>query len=233
MAREEFIDSLRFASQMLPPPKVNSGQGAESDAHLSSALHFADLWLTPRSVEGFDPADFADWPRKEREELAREVAAFLEIARRVQANKPATKTQSKQARKHLERAIQIVRPHLLHEWLEAQEKMLKEATAAARARGWYVERDEKEVLESLLGTYNAPRLRIRTRDQEVVLDPIARFGSGRQGVVDLVVMPTYEMVYLVTFKDGRWQIVSPRGRLHRRPFSQTTLANSIAKLPHP
>jgi hypothetical protein len=203
------------------------------DTYLSSTLHSADLWLTPKSVEGLDPADFADWPQKEREELAEEVAAFLEIARQVAGNKPATRTQSKQARKRLERVIRIVRPHLLHEWLAAQENMLKEAAAAAKARDWYVEKDEKEVLESLLGTYKAPRLRIRTPDKEVLLDPIARFGSGGQGVVDLVVMPTYEMVYLVTFKHGRWQILSPRGRLHRRPFSRKTLVNSIDRLPHP
>lgn len=216
---------------MLPLPKGNSGQGPKSDTYLSSPPQFPDLWLTPKSVEGFDPADFGDWPRKEREELANKVAAFLDIATRVGADKPATKTQSKQARRQLKGIIAIVRPRLLNEWLEAQEEMLEEATAAAKSKDWYVEKDEKEVLESLLGTYKAPRLRIRTPDREVVLDPVARFGSGRQGVVDLLVMPTYEMVYLVAFKDGRWQIVSPRGRLHRRPFSRKTLVNSIAKLP--
>lgn len=233
MAREQFIDNLRFASRMLPPPQVRSDLGHSADEYLSSTLRTADLWLTPKSLEGFDRADFADLPKKALDELADSVKAFLEIAQQVPANKPATKTQSKQARKHLERVISIVGPHLLREWIGAQQEMVKEATAAAKARGWYVERDEKEVLESLLGTYKAPRLRIRTPNKEVVLDPVARFGSGSQGVVDLVVMPTYETVYLVAFKDGHWNIVSPRKRLHTRPFNQATLLTSIAKLSHP
>src|SRR5437870_6339177 len=113
--------------------------------------------------------------------------------------------------------MKIVRDRLLPEWLEAQEKMLEEATAAAKAKGWYVEKDEKQIEESLLGTYKAPRLLIRTWEKEVMLSPVARFGSERQGVVDLKVSPTYERAYSVTFKDGRWLIVSLRGKQHKRP----------------
>jgi hypothetical protein len=189
-----------------------------------------DPWLTPLSVEGFDPADFAEWPKKERERLEREVDAFLAITREVPPNEPAPKAQKKQARKHLEGAIKIVRDHLLPEWLDAQEKMLEEATAAANAKGWYVEKDEKQIEESLLGTYKAPRLLIRTWEKEMMLSPIARFCAGRQGVVDLRVSPRYETAYFVTFKDGRWQIVSSRGNLHKRPFTKDTFASTITKL---
>jgi hypothetical protein len=230
MAREEFIDNLRRASRLLPPPGVSSHQGAQTDAMLSARLHAADLWLTPKYVEGFDPADFADWPRAQREELAKEVAAFRTVAEQVSSAKPATKAQSQQARRHLEQVIKLVRHHLLHEWLNAQQQMMEEATEAAKAKGWHVDQDEKEILESLLGIYQAPRLRIRTQDKEVILDPIARFGSGRQGVVDLVVMPTYETAYMVTYKGNHWYIVSPHGSQHSRPFNRTTLVNTITKL---
>ena len=74
-------------------------------------------------------------------------------------NKPAPKAISAQARKHLEAIIEIVGHRLLNEWLEAQEQMVEEAMAAAKERGWYVEKDEKELHESLLGAYSAPRLR--------------------------------------------------------------------------
>lgn len=217
---------------MLPSSIGGAKQEPRTAADLSSVLHAGDLWLTPKSVDGFDPVEFADWPKKQREELAKVVRAFLAVAKKIPTTKPAPKAVSGEARKYLERAIQIVRQQLLHEWLEAQKKMVEEATAAAKKAGWHVEKDEKELLESLLGTYKSPRLRIRTRDQEVVLDPIARFGSGRQGVVDLVVMPTYETMYLVTFKNGQWQIVSPRGTLHRRPFNETTLVNTITQISH-
>lgn len=231
MAREQFIDSLRLASRMLGAPRVSSEQGGPTDVFLASRLQNADLWLTTKCVEGFDPADFPDLSREEREELENEVAAFSAIAEKVAPNAAATKQQSGRARKHLERAIQIVGSSLLREWIEAQNRMLNEAIAAAKEKGWYFQEDQKELLESLLGSYHAPRLRIRTADKEVVLDPVARFGSGRQGVVDLVTMPTYETAYLVTFKNGQWRIVSPHGSASSRPFTQTTLVNTIARLP--
>jgi hypothetical protein len=216
---------------MLPPPTVGSGRGWKYDAYIGSSLHSADLWLTPKAVEGFDSEDFSDWPTKDQERLAKEVAAFVDLAREVQPNEPAPRAKSARARKHLEGAIEVVGHRLLKEWLEAQAQMVEEATAAAREKSWYVEKDDKEVRETLLGTYMAPRLRIRTPLKEVVLDPIARFGSGRQGVVDLVVLPTYETAYYVTLKEGRWQIVSPKGSLNRRPFNRQTLVNTINKLP--
>jgi hypothetical protein len=229
MARERFIDSLRLASRALSQPKVSSGHDPQTDAYISM-LYSPNLWLTPKSVEGFDPTDFSDWPKNESEQLAQQVGAFLAVAQRFPANAAPTKSETKQGRKHLKRIIQIVRQRLLHEWLDAQNEMIKEAAAAAQTKGWYVEKDHKEILESLLGSYKAPRLRIRAPDQEVVLDPIARFGTGRRGIVDLVAGPTYETMYLVTFKDGHWRIISPRGTLHSRPFTQTTLVNTITSL---
>ncbi len=223
MAREDFFDSLRAADRMLSPIKENWPWGR-------TTRFSADPWLDPLSVAGFDPADFADWPKPDREKLEREVEAFLAIAREVPPNEPAPRDQSKRARKHLESAIKIVRGQLLPEWLEAQEKMLEEAAAAAKAKGWYVEKDEKQIEEGLLGTYKAPRLLIRHWEKEVMLSPVARFCAGRQGVVDLKVSPTYETAYFVTFKDGRWQIVSLHGRQHKRPFTRDTFASTITKL---
>jgi hypothetical protein len=231
MAREEFIDSLRFASRMLSPPRVSYGRTSATGTLVSGLLDSADLWLTPKAVEGFDPDDFADWPVQDREKLAEHVAAFVEFAQSVPADKPVTKSQAKQAHRHLDAILKIVRQRMLPEWIKAQENMLKEAAEAAEAQGWYVERDEKEVSESLLGTYKAPRLRIKSLDREVVLNPIACFGSGRQGIVDLVVLPTYETAYYVLFKNGRWNIASSQGTFHRRPFNRKTLINTINRLP--
>jgi hypothetical protein len=227
MAREEFIDNLRHASRLL----ASSGNGGTFGHYSGSALHSSDPWLTPKAVEGFDRKDFSDWPRKDVDSLARDVSAFVDLEKEIPTNVIALKVRSKNARNHLEGIIEIVGQRLLNEWLEAQEQMVKEATAAAQENGWYVEKDEKKLRETLLGAYRAPRLRIRTPLKEVVLDPIARFGSGRQGVVDLVVMPTYDTAYLVTLKEGRWHIVSPEGTLKRRPFNRKTLVNTINKVP--
>jgi hypothetical protein len=222
MAREDFFDSLRLADKMFVPVKV---------IWPGSKVTFfqGDPWLTPLSVEGFDPADFADWPKEEREKLKAEVDAFLAIAGKVSPKEPAPKALAKQARKHLGATMKIVRNRVLPEWLDAQEKMIQEAAEAAKAKGWYVEKDEMELEESLLGTYKAPSLLIRTWDREVRLMPVARFCAGRQGAVDLKVSPTYEREYSVTFKDGRWQIVSLRGKQNKRPFNRDTFGNTISK----
>src|SRR5688500_9071092 len=99
MAIDKFIDSLRLASRSLLPPRVVSGQGAKVDDYFARSLHQTDLWLTKKSVDGFDPADFNGWPSKDQRELAREVEAFLRIAEGVTADQPAKKSQSVEARK--------------------------------------------------------------------------------------------------------------------------------------
>ncbi len=231
MARDDFFDNLRLAHQFLIAPRVNSGQGRASDAHLAARIHSSDLWLTPKSVEGFDESDFKDWPVAERQKLAKEVAAFLGAARSVVANEPATKAQSRIARKHLDGIIRIVGGRLQNQWVDDITEMEKVAVAAANGKNWHLEQDEKEVSESLLGMYKAPRLRIRTPDHEIMLVPIVRFGSGRQGVVDLMVLPSYEREYVVVLKGDEWQIVSLNGRQFRRPFNQRTLVNTIQNLP--
>lgn len=232
MSREEFYDSLRNASRMLAPPAVRSDQGAGHGRRIAAILHSADIWLTPKSVEAYEANDFSDWPVSVRKSLQEAVGAFLVVAEQVPADKPATRTQSRMARKHLETVIELVRGQLLKEWLDALEKLMVEATEAAKTKGWYVDQDNKKIIESLLGVYEAPRLRIRNLDFEVVLDPIACFGSGRQGVVDLVVLPTFETAYLITFKNGRWEIVSTQGAFNSRPFSGLKLVNTITKLTH-
>ena len=155
MVREEFIDNLWHASRLLPPPKVSSGQSRIHDSYFGPVLHSADLWLTPRAVEGFDRKDFADLPPKEQAKLTTKVAAFVDLAKQVEPDRSAPKSISTQARKHLEGIIEIVGHHVLNEWLEAQEHMVEEATAAAKERGWYVEKDEKKLRETLLGEYSA------------------------------------------------------------------------------
>ena len=229
MARDDFINNLRMASSELGPMTVESDQGPELNAYYSRMLRSADLWLTYKSVEGFGLADFPELQQKQRQQLVDEVNAFLAIAKEVPADKPASKEQSDDARTHLLRIIEIVGGVLRTEWLSAQQHVIKEASDAAEAHGWYVKLDQKTLIENLLGKYKAPRLLITTENnRQILLDPIARFGSGRQGIVNLVVMPSFDTRYMLTFKDNGWSIISRSGSHHRRPFNQMTLVNSIS-----
>jgi hypothetical protein len=226
MARQDFINNLRTAARLLEPPLATPEQGARA-----LLLDRAELWLTPKSVADYSLEDFTDWPKAKRAALDEAVRAFLALASTVPPKQPTPKSVSRQARKHLERAIELVRTEVVEDWLEAQNELMADAQRAAAAKGWFSELDQKEMKDSLLGRYRAPRLRIRTLDREVVLDPVTRFGSGGQGIVDLVVLPTYETAYLVMFKDGAWRIVSPRGRMHARRFTPKTLVSTINRLP--
>ena len=231
MAREEFITNLWVAARSLPAPQVRGDRGPGFDSALAAIFESADLWLTKQSVEGFDPTDFADLPEHVRETLSREVAAFLAVAEHVPPKKPAMKARSDQARKHLEGAIEVVGSCLLKGWLSALEAMMDEAETAARGCGWHAERDDKAMIEGLLGPYRAPRLRVRSLDVGVVLDPVAYFGSGSRGVVDLLLMPTYEMVHLIVLKGGRWRMLAPHdGSSRARPFNAATFKNTVSSL---
>lgn len=230
MARNRFVDNLRLASKLLARPRVEEVPWNMSETRSETTKTNSDLWLTPKSVADFEVGDFADLPLSERVQLEGDVASFLTVAHSIATGTTISANQRTIARRSLERVIQTVRKLLLADWLTAQRTMLRDATAAAESKGWYVERDEKVVSESLLGEYKAPRLTIRTDTKGVVLEPIAYFGSGRRGVVDLVLLPAYETKCLVTFQDGRWELVSPDGRLHRRPFSASALVNAITHL---
>ena len=230
MAREQFNNSLRVASKLLRPTRVSSDREPEFNSRTGNSLDNADLWLTPRVVADYHPGDYGDKPAKEVTELELEISRFLEVAHQVPANQPATGGQSEQARRHLQAIIDIVREWLLVEWLAAQEHMMDEATQAAQSRNWHVDRDDKGIQESLLGTYRSPRLRIRTPDSEVVLDPIALFGSGGKGIVDLVVLPRYETACMITLRNGQWQIVSPYGSLNQRPFNKSNFIDLVSGL---
>ena len=209
MAREDFFDSLLLAHRLLPSQKI-IGRVERTDTDFSG-----DPWLIPDWFKGFDPTDFADWPKDERESLKREVDALLAIARAVPPNEPATRSQSEPALRHLKETMKIVRNRLVPEWREAQEKMLEEVTAGSRAKGWYVEKDQEQIEQGLLGIYKDPWLLIRNPEKEVWFTPVARFCARRQCVVDSKISLTFERAFMVTYQDGRWQIVSVQGVLHK------------------
>jgi hypothetical protein len=202
--------------------------GGTADRRLSALLHSADLWLNKRAVKGFDRKDFPDLKKSDLDKLENEIDAFLKIAATVPPNKPSTKEKSKAARKHLESVIHIVAHYILADWIKAQQDMINQAKATAQNEGWHVFDEHKKVAESLLGEYEAPRLRIKTQDTEVVFDPVAYFGAGRQGIVEMAVMPSFETRAMLTFKNGQWRIMPRTG--NTKPLTQATLVNTITSL---
>src|SRR5436309_15184521 len=104
MAREDFILSVRIAASELHPPEVWTDSPHVKPDKFAARLAAADLWLTPKSVEGFNQADFPDLPAAGREELRREVLAFLKVANGVPPAQPATRQQVRHGRARWERS---------------------------------------------------------------------------------------------------------------------------------
>jgi hypothetical protein len=236
MSREEFINNLRSASQALRISNKPAGLVYGDDLGLYSVRDSTELWLAPwlttHSVNGFNPADFTELSDSNIKDLTCEVIAFQELAEQAKEGR-TTKTLIKKARSHLETVIATVRKSLLDDWLSAQASMLEQAKTAARLNDWYAHQDEKEVSESLLGSYKAPRLRLKSQDLDVVFDPVARFGSDGRGVIDLVTMPNYETSHYITLKDDVWWIAAANEpSLRHKRFSKKTLVDAISRVSH-
>src|SRR5262245_30172704 len=75
-------------------------------------------------------------------------------------------------------------------------------------RGWAEELDwstpviSKRMKDSVLGPYEATALLMQKETTRVLLDPVARFAPGADGVVDLYLMPAYDDIASLYYVDG-------------------------------
>jgi hypothetical protein len=94
----------------------------------------------------------------------------------------------------------------LEEWRNRLDDLVNAVAGWAKELGWATRRLEKTIKDSLLGTYKAPALRIQKDFGQVLLEPIARFTPGSQGVVDLYLMPAYDDVASIYYTNGEWRL---------------------------
>jgi len=94
----------------------------------------------------------------------------------------------------------------LAEWLERLNGLVSSVETWAKEYGWATRRIEKTMKDSVLGEYKAPALRIQEDLAQILLEPIARFTPGSEGVVDLYLMPAYDDVASIYFSDGSWNL---------------------------
>jgi hypothetical protein len=93
MAIDEFWQNVRLGARLNLPTRVISDTPRMDDEVIKNALANSHSWLTPKSVQGFDPADFAFLPPEERNRLTENVNGFLALAKTVDPKKPATAEQ--------------------------------------------------------------------------------------------------------------------------------------------
>ena len=109
MAIQDFFLGVQIAAS-LQTPRVQTDSSRLKPDQIQRTLRRACLWLTPATMQGFDPRDFTFLPKAEQVELQNGVEAFLRIAEQVPGNGPCTPQQQESAAKELQRVVKILRP---------------------------------------------------------------------------------------------------------------------------
>jgi hypothetical protein len=229
MTREAFIRDIWQADRLLAPPRVETDSPYLDTKVLAQALQNADLWLTVKAVEAFDPADFADVAKAQQEALRRAVARFRAVAAEVPAKEPAAPKQAERGREALQHVIAALRAIVLPEWSNALDDLIGNTENWAHHQEWAVKRDSKRLREPLLGTYEAPRLLIHTLDGRFLLDPITRFAAAAEGLVELCLMPSYDSAAVFRVA-GQWYLRPFRAGGKQQRWSEETLRKAVHQL---
>jgi hypothetical protein len=103
---------------------------------------------------------------------------------------------------------------LKEEWLERLSELVKSVKSWAEDLGWSTRLVPKKMEDSRLGPYEATALLMQKDLTRVLLGPVARFGPGTDGIVDLYLMPAYDDIASLYFGTGQWLMhyVFPSGK---------------------
>ncbi len=112
MAKQEFLSNFRIARNLFIHPRVEADSRQVNQQAATQTLARAAIWLTPKSVAGFNPGDFPELGPDRQKELHGAVREFLEVAKEVPANKPATTEQYANAALAFEKTLEILEPYL-------------------------------------------------------------------------------------------------------------------------
>ena len=204
--REEFILDVRHSARLLQRPNVEADSDAVDTDAIARILHRAALWLTPKVVEHYDPADFAGWQADEQERLRLAVEEFRGKALQVPPDQPANVQQFMEGAELLRELIKVLGSMVLAEWKSAIDRVERDAEAWSAEVQWRTRRVNKKIVESLIGQYEVPQLLIFAEPNLYVLDPIARFVPEAQGAMDFAAQPSYYTTSMYRAYDGTWYV---------------------------
>jgi hypothetical protein len=111
-SKERFLANFRVARNLFFHPRAETDSLTIDAASISDALTRGALWLTMKSVEGFNAADFPELKADRRAELLNAVQAFKAVASQVPADKPPTKEQYGNAAIAFAAILNILSPYL-------------------------------------------------------------------------------------------------------------------------
>jgi hypothetical protein len=111
-SKERFLANFRVARNLFIHSRVEADSPTIDTASISDALTRGALWLTPKSVEGFNAADFLELKADSQAELRNAVQTFKAIASEVPVDKPPTKEQYGNAATAFIAILNILSPYL-------------------------------------------------------------------------------------------------------------------------
>jgi hypothetical protein len=112
MAKQEFLENFRIARNLFVHPRVEADSQHIDTGAIAQVLARAAIWLTPKSVKGFDAADFPELGPDRQRELQDAYQAFLAVAKEVPPAEPATGEQYRNAEIALTKMLRILEPYL-------------------------------------------------------------------------------------------------------------------------
>ncbi len=112
MAKQDFLDNFRIARNLFYHPRVQRDSNQLDPKTIEHLVARAAIWLTPKSVNGFNPADFPELGLDRQRELQSAVQDFLTVAKQVPPNEPASPEQLGNARVAFAKMLEILQPYL-------------------------------------------------------------------------------------------------------------------------
>jgi hypothetical protein len=113
LAKRDFLANFKIARNLFVHSQpVEVDRATVNTVAFADALARAAIWLTPKSVAGFNAADFPELGLVRQAELQTAVQNFLAAATQVPADKPATKEQHGNASVAFARILEILAPYL-------------------------------------------------------------------------------------------------------------------------
>lgn len=112
-SKRDFLLNIRVARNLFVHPHKVEADSPKIDTNaISSALTRAAIWLTPKSVAGFNATDFPELGPERQAELLSAVQSFKAVADLVPSDEPATGEQYGNASVAFARILAVLEPYL-------------------------------------------------------------------------------------------------------------------------
>jgi hypothetical protein len=128
---------------------------------------------------------------------------------------------------------------LRDQWLKVLGDLTSDVKSWAEELDWSTRQIAKKMKDSRLGSYDAPALLMQKETIRVLLDPVARFTPGADGVVDLYLMPAYDDIASLYLVDGEWRLhymfagtptVAALKQADSRPLTKETIGQVLNEM---